>query len=494
MIKNSAIPIIIGITGHRNINDQDIQKIKKVVKGQIEDIVFKCPNTPIKLLCCLAKGADQLCAEVAYDLGIDVIVPLPMEISEYQKDFDEKSLQKFNELLKKAEKSFIVPCVEETRVNGRDYFYRQADIYIAEHSNCLIGLWDGTKPKKMGCGSAETIDMVLNHTYKHNQCIRNNDGYVIHIYVNRDNISNKTGTVNYLGNKELFETTINKVEEINKSGKDPDKLSLENGNKYHIMLKLLAIFGTTVAIAFLLYDEVLLRGMLIVLGVILLFMFISYKYSIKSNHHKNYIEYRELAECLRIQKHLDKTGNNYEVADFLDWSRCFDTLWIYKIMKAICVDKKEEAVEEIKRDWLFDQYKYHENAAVKTNNMIKDNNIIIKISLIVSIVTYIYALVYEYVPILRISTNIELVRTIIKIIVGGFSAISLFSSNYYGKLSLQRVYEDHIRMSCFFKNSINYVDKNGVDEKFIKELIREELSENSNWCSYEKDNELNITI
>lgn len=51
-----------------------------------------------------------------------------------------------------------------------------------------------------------------------------------------------------------------------------------------------------------------------------------------------------------------------------------------------------------------------------------------------------------------------------------------------------------IRMAELFKKAIDYVDKNDIDDKFIQELINEELSENSNWCSYEKDNKIDLTI
>ena len=44
------------------------------------------------------------------------------------------------------------------------------------------------------------------------------------------------------------------------------------------------------------------------------------------------------------------------------------------------------------------------------------------------------------------------------------------------------------------KKAIEYIDKNGINDAFVKELINEELSENSNWCSYEKDNKIDLTI
>ena len=490
-----GLPILIGVTGHRDFSNVNVDSFKLIIKQELEKITQKCPNTSIKLLTSLAEGADQLCAEAALELGINIIVPLPMEVDDYIKDFKDEALVKFNSLLNKAERSFVVPYVENNREINRDYKYRQAGLYIASHCQCLLALWDGSKPKAYGCGTAEVVDMALNHSYSINdKCIRNDDGFVIHIFTPRDGSKSETGKVEYLGNEDLFNECLTKIDLLNKDGGNPDELSVSCGKKYHKTLKLLAIFGTVITFAFLLYDEALLSFMLIVLGVVLAFMYISYRYAQKSKYHEKYIEYRALAECIRIQNHLDKSGYDYEVADYLDYSRCFDTLWIYKAMKAFCVTRTIDESEDIKKDWLLEQYSYHSNAINKSENLLKRNNRIVKISLVVSVIAYIYALLFEYVPFVRIGSDIELTRTIIKIIVGGFSAMSLFAANYYGKLSLDRVTEDHIRMAEFFKKAIEFVDKNGINTEFIKELINEELSENSNWCSYEKDNKVDLTL
>ena len=495
-MNNKRISIVIGVTGHRELNDVNIDSFKLVIKQELEKVTLKCPNTNIKLLTSLAEGADQLCAEVALELGINIIVPLPMEVDDYVKDFQGESLIKFNNLLKKAEKSFVVPYIEETNKIDRDYKYRQAGVYIAQHCNCLLALWDGSSPKVGGCGTAEVVDMVLKHSYSINdKCIRNDDGFVIHINTPRtNNKQSKAGEISYLGNQKLFNDCCIKIDALNKEGGNPDKLSIEYGKKYHNTLKLLAILGTIVTVAFLLYDEAFLSFMLIVLGIVLIFMYISYIYAQKSKYHEKYIDYRVLAECIRIQKHLDKSGYDYETADYLDYCRCFDTLWIYKTMKAYCVTRTIEELEDIKKDWLLEQHEYHLRASIKTNKSIKHNNAIVKSSMIASVVLYIFAFIFEYIISSKLTNNIELIRTIIKTTIGGFSAMSLFAANYYGKLSLDRVHEDHIRMAEFFKKAIDYVDKNDIDDKFIQELINEELSENSNWCSYEKDNKIDLTI
>lgn len=495
MNENNKIPVIVGVTGHRDLSKINIDTFKLALKDQLQSIASKCPNTELKLLTSLSEGSDQLCAEVALELGISIIVPLPMEVDEYLESFNDRTIIKFNDLLYKAEKSFVVPYVEKCKRIDKDYKYRQAGIYIASHSNCLLALWDGSRPKENGCGTAEVVDMALSHSYSDNdKCIRNNDGFVIHLLTPRDNSNVKAGKVEYLGNIRLFEECISKIDLLNKEGGNADELSVRCGKKYHNALKLLAILGTVVTVAFLLYDEAFLSFMLVVIGIVFAFMYFSYRYANKSKFHERYIEYRALAECMRIQNHLSKSGYDYEVADYLDYNRCFDTLWIYKTMKIVTEFNTKEKSEDLRNGWLLEQYKYHLESSAKTDKIIKRNNTIVKISLFSSIALYIFAFIFEYVVASRLNSDVELIRTIIKTSIGGFSAASLFAANYYGKLSLERVHEDHVRMSDFFKRAIDYVDKNDINDRFIKELINEELSENSNWCSYEKDNKIDLTI
>lgn len=488
-------PIVIGITGHRALRKQDLPKLRQTVKEQLQAVVLKCPNSPVKLLTSLAEGADQLCAEIALELHIGLIVALPMEISEYKLDFHSGALFNFEDLISKAESVFVAPKTEKQNQSfARDYYYRQADIYIATHSHCLIALWDGSEPKQMGCGTAETVDMALNYSYESERCVRHQDSFVIHIMTPRTLDSDNAGVVTYLGNEEVFNENISKLDELNKEGGQPDELSVRYGKKYHRALMSLAILGTIITMAFLLYDDAMINWMLIVVGFVLLFMTLVFKFAKKSKAHEKYIEYRAFAECLRVQDHLNHCGIDIEVSECLDWTRRFDFSWIHKAMQANNVTRIIDWSEDIKNNWIIEQQHYHEEAATKTEKQLKHNNTIVNTALIISIAIYILALLFEYVISGHLSANVELIRTILKLSVGTASAASFFAANYYGKLSLKRVYEDHTRLAQYFKSAAEYLDKNKISKKFIFELINEELSENSNWCSYEKDNEIDLDI
>ena len=83
---------------------------------------------------------------------------------------------------------------------------------------------------------------------------------------------------------------------------------------------------------------------------------------------------------------------------------------------------------------------------------------------------------------------------LLKIILGTLSAGTLFMANYYGKMSLRRVTADHEKMEKFFEKAADQLIRRGQNEQILETLAREELAENGNWCSYQRDNapELNF--
>ncbi len=183
------IPIIIGVTGHRDIfcgieNDtEDCEEIKAQVKTAIEEIISLCDkNTPVIMLNALAQGADMLCAEAAFECGIPVYAVLPCEKEKYLTSFDdcgcgrnpEEDKNHFNELINNCTKVIIAPdqerlskSVKEAKFDSAEsYEYRQLGIYIAEHSHFLLALWDGVEStNQYGCGAAEVIKFALTHDY-----------------------------------------------------------------------------------------------------------------------------------------------------------------------------------------------------------------------------------------------------------------------------------------------------------------------------------------
>lgn len=170
-------PVFVGVTGHRNIVDEDRLALKQQVVASLREILALSAGedgerAPVVMLNGLAQGADMLCAEAAFEVGIDVWAVLPREEEEYLRSFDDETdRRKLHGYLERAKRVIFAPDIEQKRewlmaqgVDAESYEYRQLGIYIAERAHVLIALWDGKPPKtQYGCGTAEVIGFALEH-------------------------------------------------------------------------------------------------------------------------------------------------------------------------------------------------------------------------------------------------------------------------------------------------------------------------------------------
>ncbi len=150
---NSTIklPIVFGVTGHRDIRNEDIPYLEKVVSKELNRAKKRYKHSELIVLSALAEGADRLVARVALADGFRLIVPLPMPIDEYKKDFTtQSSKDEFDFLLSKAAWHYALPLVEGNTFDNirpygepRDKQYAQLGAYIAQESHFLLALWDG---------------------------------------------------------------------------------------------------------------------------------------------------------------------------------------------------------------------------------------------------------------------------------------------------------------------------------------------------------------
>ncbi|MBR0404037.1 MAG: hypothetical protein IJI68_02370 [Eggerthellaceae bacterium] len=155
-----GVPIVIGVTGHRDLRAQDLGQIRALVRAELQKLSAACPHSELVMLNSIASGADSLCAQEALDLGIGLVCPLPLELDDYRRDFSGEELEAFESLLERADEVFVAPSTEPEKP-GRDYRYRQAGIYVATHCHVLLALWDGTPWKPDGCGAAEAVGFML---------------------------------------------------------------------------------------------------------------------------------------------------------------------------------------------------------------------------------------------------------------------------------------------------------------------------------------------
>ena len=65
MIYKGKIPVVVGVTGHRDIDGTDREELKREVKAALGDVRAACvrahgeQSTPIIMLNAIAQGADM---------------------------------------------------------------------------------------------------------------------------------------------------------------------------------------------------------------------------------------------------------------------------------------------------------------------------------------------------------------------------------------------------------------------------------------------------
>jgi hypothetical protein len=161
-----ATSLVIGITGHRNLREAEVPALRAQVRTFLLDLQDCYPELPLVMLSSLAEGSDQLAAQVALDMGLRVIAPLPMPMHLYREDFHPESLARFERQLAQVE-VLTLPLRPGSSLaaiavpgQNRDQQYAQAGIFISSHCHVLLALWDGRKSDRLG-GTAQVVRFHL---------------------------------------------------------------------------------------------------------------------------------------------------------------------------------------------------------------------------------------------------------------------------------------------------------------------------------------------
>ena len=154
----AALPLVVGVTGHRDLVPDEVPGIEAAVRNLFADLAARFPDRPLQIMSPLAEGADRIVALAAEDLGIELIVPLPMPENLYYQDFESShSWAEFGRLCGYAVKRAVVPLAPggtEDAISDygpeRNRQYAEAGAWVASRSDILIAIWDGKTIGELG--------------------------------------------------------------------------------------------------------------------------------------------------------------------------------------------------------------------------------------------------------------------------------------------------------------------------------------------------------
>ncbi len=333
------IPITIrmGITGHRKIADEVlIRKSISKVLIRIENYLDNNPHN-FSIISPLAEGADTIATEEI--LGIEIHseskkpfleVILPLKIHEYIKDFETgKSEEEFENLFKLADS---VKTIQDA--TSREDAYYKAGKYTVDNCDVLLAVWNGKPAEGIG-GTAEIIEYARSLD-KWVFWINSENGSIKELNMDKTleylTIYNKEKTQSqemkksleyhfnfFLENAKKADLPIHYITEINEillpQFIRADILAKNYRKRYNIVGTLIYILSAlavaTVTIQLLFFPNIpqLIWFEVAEIAIILLLIVISSK----KDWHRKWIDYRFLAERLRITLFSSVANIKYDI-------------------------------------------------------------------------------------------------------------------------------------------------------------------------------------
>lgn len=168
----ATAPVLrIGVTGHRRLADQGA--VAAAVRSALHREIPRAAGLPalpaVRILSCLAEGADRLVARVVLEAPAAALCAvLPLAPAEYAAAFDgPSSRQEFDELLHRDPDPVCLhprPLAEEfpglDAAAARQAAYRNAGRHMVDRCDVLVAVWDGEPARGPG-GTAEIVAYAL---------------------------------------------------------------------------------------------------------------------------------------------------------------------------------------------------------------------------------------------------------------------------------------------------------------------------------------------
>ena len=366
--------IVISITGHRILTDQQQQKLKPVIARAIENIIFTLTeqnrDIAISSISPLAEGADTLFAEAARAHGLPLKVILPFDRAQYLKDFSSDAARAYFDVLydsvANADKYTLHPFTGPDDVNQ---LYMDLGIKVVDECDYLLAIWN----EKVSNGKGGTGDVVAyaKEQRKHILLINPEDEHPFINYLHPDN---------YAGHRseDVIDTaeTNHLTSYLSHKQKEFDADAVRYNKRYKRLWTAGFVAGLVEVLAFAMYISYgalhFLFESIEFFSIVFILLLLFFGRSKELN--TKYVHYRIISERLRIKRFFAELGFRlYNTAvspiyfsfkekpefNILDNTIRLVNLSAYSYLS---FEKKKKRLES---ELIVDQYKYHERKKEK---------------------------------------------------------------------------------------------------------------------------------
>jgi hypothetical protein len=413
-----ALSFVVAVTGHRDIPEQDIERLKFIVGRELAALSAKIISLKPLLLSGLADGADRLVAEVALASGWQVIGVLPMPVAEYEQDFsDPGSLERFRALLAQCRHRIELPIAASLDSDipdshRRDQQYRNLGRFLVRNAQVLLALWDGVSEAAKPGGTAEVVQLATEGVA--NPVVgglpAEDAAPVLHVLTRRTRApaaipEDQIGAVHWRGMLDLQTVSaMQRFESVAKScpTRNPDAMkdsrryligtnppaiarsesidgvvgfyvaadtdAIQAQRQRSVAVKLILAIAATAVLVHELYGGLLSHPAVLALYVLAIAAsFGVHRWAFHARHCEDrYLDHRAVAEGLRVAYFWSLAGEPTRVSDHYLLHQSAELGWIRVTLRNICLtvqadsDSRQDAVDlaYIRSQWLEDQRNY----------------------------------------------------------------------------------------------------------------------------------------
>jgi len=533
------IHLILGITGHRDMPQEDVDKLKEKIKEIFNELKGKYSHTPLLLLTPLAEGADRIAAKAAIEEGIDYAVVLPFQEEEYVKDFPETK-EEYYDLIDKQKHENLkgIFSLEEIETDNRAKensheraeFYERVGAYIVRHSQILIALWDGKEDGKESekGGTSEVIKLKLkglsDEYHPHGDKLDKPDTGPVYIIYTRRKESNSEDLKNYLKqekkypedtNVEYFNEVFDRFDEFNReSGKlnskefnrsreklpgdasdkekfvshifaNADALANKYKIRWNIITACLICLAVITTLFFIYYSLTNNEYWLLIYSVLFILFAIFFKFlNIFHRLHQKYVDYRGLAEGLRILFFMRLAGIHENVEDYYLKKHRINFRWGREIIRSanILDPQQKPDFQTIIKYWVKPEYDYYREMTDKNSRKLK---IYKKLSLTFFSLSILMIIIANLLTFLNIDNYFVFMIALIII----FPLISGALETYINRNAFNFNLKVYSIMKDIFERANDKLDETEKSkdrdikemQSVIRELMKEAVRENADW-------------
>ena len=292
--NNSKQIIKIGISGKRNINNNEKEVVKKSIEAKIKAILKEYNATEFIGYSALAIGTDTIFADIVVNVfKMQLNIALPFPIDEYKNDFTAyEDVLKLNGFLEDNKEIEIITNTIPTNDDERSDAYFNVGKFIVDNCDEVIFVRDEFKPAGKG-GTAEVI------------------GYY-------SEAKNKI-PVDYIAitpaNDDLLNIEISKEYDLS------NNQAMQSRDDYKLIWKLAIILGWLAVGLFAANTAFHFEGLFNLIGVSLEFILVIVTFSLiikakRKDYHGKYLSHRLRAETLRIVKYYYHSNREIKLSAF----------------------------------------------------------------------------------------------------------------------------------------------------------------------------------